>query len=213
MGAFFSLFSGSGLYIALILSLLLSGVGNPIPEDLALIMGGYFAFTDVIKFWPTLLICYGGVLLGDFILYYFGWHYGQKIITHRRLVRLLPIERVDRIRANFRKWGHWSILLARFLVGLRSATFLVSGVMRVRFRTFLFFDCVGALLSVPLFVGLGYVFGNNIDVLQRDIRRYSHWAMAIAIVLIAAWICWLWWQLRKESRAEAKERKLFSEPS
>lgn len=211
MDTFFSLFSGSGLYIALLVLLLFTGVGNPIPEDLVLITGGYFAFTGTLQLWPALLICFVGVVLGDSLLYWLGRHYGQKIITHRRLVRLLPIDRVDRIRGNFQKWGHWSILLARFLVGLRSATFLVSGVMHVRFRTFLFFDLVGAAVSVPLFVGLGFIFGNNLQGLQRDVRHFGHWAMAAAIVVIIAWVCWLWWQLRKESRAEAIEREVFAE--
>ncbi len=210
MDAFLALFSGPGLYLALPLLLLLTGVGNPVPEDLVLITGGYLAYTHVIQFWPTVGVCVLGVLAGDSMLYFFGRRYGQKIITHPRLLRLLPVERVDRIRGNFQKWGHWSILLARFLVGFRSATFLVSGVMHVRFRTFLFFDVVGALLSVPLFVGLGYLFGNNIDALQRDVRQASHWLMAMGVVLIAAWVLWLWWRFRKENRVEEQERKLFS---
>lgn len=210
MNAFFSLFSGSGLYIALLVLLLLTGVGNPVPEDLVLITGGYFAFSGTLRLWPTLVICVVGVLIGDGLLYWLGRHYGQKIIAHRRLRRLLPIDRVDRIRTNFQKWGHWTILLARFLVGLRSATFLVSGVMHVRFRTFLFFDLIGALVSVPLFVGLGYIFGNNIESLQRDISHFGHWAMAAAIVLIVAWVCWLWWQLRTESKADEQEQSVFA---
>lgn len=92
------------------------------------------------------------VLAGDLLLYYCGRRYGQQIITHKRLHRIIPPERVDRIRHNFQRRGHWAVFFARFLVGLRSPTFLVSGVMHVPFRQFLLLDGLGALISVPLAV-------------------------------------------------------------
>lgn len=195
-------FHGSGLYFALFFFLIICGVGNPVPEDVVLISGGYLAFTHLTKFWPTAIVCYFGVLGGDLLLYFFGRRYGQQIITHKRLHRLIPPERVDRIRHNFQRWGHWTVLIARFLVGLRSPTFLLSGVMHVPLRRFLLLDGLGALLSVPLFVGLGHLFGNNIDALRRDLKQLSHWGMAIGVVAIVALLSWLWWKSRKEEKEE-----------
>jgi membrane protein DedA with SNARE-associated domain len=209
MELFFSFFAGAGLYVALFILLLLCGVGNPIPEDLVLITGGYFAYTEIVHLWPTILVCYVGVVLGDVMLYYIGRRYGQKIIGHRRLARILPAERLDRIRNNFRRLGHWAIPLARFLVGLRSPTFLVSGVMHIRFRTFLILDALGALITVPLFVGLGFLFGNNIDVIKHDVRRLGHWAMAAGILLVIGYILYLWRKIRHEETAEEKEKAHF----
>lgn len=202
MDAFLSLFSGAWLYLALFLFLILCGVGNPIPEDVALITGGYLTFTGVIHFWPTVGVCIAGVLAGDCLLYFFGRKYGQMIIQHPRLTRIIPPERVDRIRINFQKRGHLTILFARFLVGLRSPTFLLSGVMHIRFRTFIFYDSIGALVSVPLFVGLGRIFGNNIEALKHDLMRIEHWVTAGAIILLVLWLFWLWWKSRKEEKEE-----------
>jgi membrane-associated protein len=213
MEAFLGSFSGLGVYVGLLLLLILCGVGNPLPEDFALITGGYLAYTEVISFWPTVIICYVGVIIGDLMLYGLGRYYGQKIIAHRWINRIIPTERVEKIRANFRRWGRWTIFLARFLVGLRSPTFLVAGVMHVRFRDFLVLDAIGALITVPLFVGLGLLFGNNIEVLRYDVRHYSHWAMAAGIILLAGWLFWVWWKVRKEDIADQKEKALFRSDS
>lgn len=202
MDAFLAHFSGAMLYVVLFFSLVVCGVGNPIPEDIMLISGGYLAFAKLTLFWPTVAICYVGVLIGDSLLYFFGYKYGQHIITHRRLHRIIPPERVERIRHNFQRWGHWTVLFARFLVGLRSPTFLVSGVMHLPFRRFLLLDGIGALISVPLFVGLGFLFGNNIDVLRHDIKRFEHWSMAAGVVCVAAYLIYLWWRSRKEEKDE-----------
>lgn len=191
---------GVMLYVVLFLALVVCGVGNPIPEDVILITGGYLAFARLTLFWPTLCVVYGGVLAGDLLLYYFGRRYGQQIIMHKRLHRIIPPERVDRIRHNFRRRGHWAVFFARFLVGLRSPTFLVSGVMHVPFRRFLLLDGLGALISVPLFVGLGFLFGGNIDVLRHDMKRFEHWSMAAGVVLVAAYLIYLWWRSRKEEK-------------
>lgn len=196
MDAILSIFHGPGLYAALFVLLLLCGVGNPIPEDLVLMTAGYLAFSGQVKLVPMLIVCYVGVICGDLLLYQLGYHYGQKIIDHPRLMRLAPPARVARIRHNFERWGKWSIGLARFLPGLRAPTFLMSGVMRIRFRTFTLLDGIGGLFSVPLFVGLGFVFGGNLDGLRHDIRHISHWIMAGGVVAILCFLAWLWLRSR-----------------
>lgn len=191
-------FTGPITYAVLLGVLILCGMGNPFPEDTALIAGGYLSYLDVINPYVTVAICYIGVLTGDVMLYWFGRRYGQHIIEHKRFLRLIPVERVDRIRQSFKRWGHWTVFFARFLIGLRTPTFIVSGVMHLPFRKFLLLDGLGALLSVPLFIGLGYLFGNNIDVLSRDVRRVEHWVMAFFVVIVACWFVVWWWRSRRE---------------
>lgn len=177
--------------------LILCGVGNPLPEDTVLIAAGYLAFTGVVNIYYILVISYIGILGGDLMLYYFGRRYGQKIIEHPKFLKLIPIKRVDQIRRGFQRWGHWMVFFARFLVGFRSPTFLLSGVMKVPFKKFLIIDIFGALISVPLLVGLGYLFGEHVDVLRHDIKRYEHWIGLVVVSLIAIFFIWRWAISRK----------------
>lgn len=185
-------------YLIIFGLLILCGMGNPVPEDTILIAAGYISQSEVIRYYYMLPICYFGVISGDCILYLFGRKYGQKVINHPKFLKLIPVKRVDKIRKGFQKRGHWMVFFARFLVGFRSPTFLVSGVMHLPLRKFLLLDCLGALISVPLFFGLGYLFSAHVDGLRRDIHRVQSWVVAITVGLVAVFFLWRWFRSRKE---------------
>lgn len=190
-------------YLLIFAFLVLCGLGNPVPEDTVLIAAGYLAYTEVVHIYLILGVSYFGVLIGDMLLYYFGHKYGQKIIEHPKFLRLIPVKRVDQIRRGFHRWGYWMVFFARFLVGFRAPTFLLSGVMNFRFRKFVMIDAIGGLISVPLFVGLGYLFGSHVEALRHDVSKIKHWVVAAVVLLIAIFFVWRWLKSRKED-AELK---------
>ena len=63
----------------------------------------------------------------------------------------------------------------RHVTGLRAATFLTAGIVRVPWRTFLFADMGAALGSVPLGFGLGYLFTSRIKAILADVHRVERW--------------------------------------
>lgn len=197
MDVFLAQFTGPMLVAVYFLFLILCGFGNPIPEDLIMITGGYFIYSGLMDPVVVFVASYVGVVCGDMILYYFGYKYGQKLIEHRWLIKLAPPSRVAAIRKYFKRWGHWTIFFARFLPGLRSPTFLLSGVMHVRFRRFALFDGLGSMVSVPLFVGLGYFFGNHIDALKRDIHAIRSGLVVASIVAVILYMLYLWYKSAK----------------
>jgi membrane protein DedA with SNARE-associated domain len=199
MDAFLAQFTGPMLVAVYFLFLILCGFGNPVPEDLIMITGGYLIYTGLLDPVVAGITSYIGVIAGDMLLYYFGHKYGQKIIEHRWLAKLAPPSRVALIRHHFKRWGHWTIFFARFLPGLRAPTFLLSGVMHVRFRTFAIFDGLGTLVSVPLFVGLGYFFGNHIETLKRDIHEIRSILVVAAIGIVIAYLIYLWYSSEKNT--------------
>lgn len=199
MDAFLAQFTGPMLIAVYFIFLILCGFGNPVPEDLIMITGGYLIYTGLLNPIVAGITSYVGVIAGDMLLYYFGWKYGQKIIEHRWLAKLAPPSRVAMIRQHFKRWGHWTIFFARFLPGLRAPTFLLSGVMHVKFRTFAIFDGLGTLVSVPLFVGLGYFFGNHIETLKRDIHEIRSILVVAAIGLVIAYLIYLWYSSEKST--------------
>lgn len=61
-------------YPALLVLLMLTGVGSPIPEDLLLLTAGYLVFSDVFA-WPSALaVSLVGVVISDVMLYSAGRH-------------------------------------------------------------------------------------------------------------------------------------------
>lgn len=193
-------------YLAVFMFLILCGAGIPIPEDTILIAAGYLAHSGVVRISVVLFVCYIGVIGGDTILYYIGRKYGQRVINNPKFLKLIPVYKVDKIRRGFHRWHHWMIFFARFLVGFRAPTFILSGVMKIPFKKFIVLDCIGGLLSVPLFVGLGYLFAEHVDSLRRDISHIQSWVIAGIILAVAIYLVWKWLRTRKE---DAEEEAIF----
>ena len=105
-----------------------------------------------------------------------------------RFVRMfLSKKRVERAEHLFHKHGGKTLFVARFLPGLRAATFFIAGTFRISYWKFLFFDGTAALISVPLIVLLAWFFADQID----QVRHWSRTAQfLLGMVVLWAVLCY-----------------------
>ena len=175
--AFFeSIFESAGYfaYLAVFFILLLCGFGLPVPEDITLVAGGVAAGLNPDRVNPHLmfLISFAGVLMGDGIMFALGRIYGERILKVAWIQRIVTPERYVAVQEAFEKYGKWVLFAARFMPGLRSPIFLIAGITRrVPVSRFLFPDGSAALLSVPIWVYLGYWGAFNREMLMVWIHR------------------------------------------
>lgn len=146
---------------------------------------GFLIAGKVVEAVPALLVVYGGLLLTDVGLFFVGKKYGRKIVTHKRFQKVISPERLAALEEKFRKYGVLVILVGRHLVGLRAQLFLSAGVMRMSFPRFLAADGVSSVVTMAIMVGAGYLGGNSLQILKKDISRIEHLAIFVAVVLIA----------------------------
>lgn len=177
-------------YAALFALLVGAGVGLPFPEELTQLTAGLLARTGRIAFWPGLAVTYAGILLGDYLLFRLGRRHGPRVLESRAIARLLTPSRRQFIEKHFSRHAFLTIMAGRHASGLRLPTFALAGMSGVSTRTFLLADALSALLSVPLVVGLGWLFAENLELARRDLREVE---IAAAVVVAAAIaITWLW---------------------
>jgi len=168
-----------GLFVLLIL-----GAFFPFPEDTTLILCGFLIATDVIKPVFALTVVYTGLLISDFALFFVGGKYGRKIVTHKRFHKIISPERLSQLENKFNKWGILSIILGRHIMGLRAQLFLTAGVMRMPPLKFLAADVISAPFTMLVMVGAGYIGGNSLKVIRKDITRIEHVAIVLVVVLL-----------------------------
>jgi membrane protein DedA with SNARE-associated domain len=190
------------------------GLGLPMPEDIALITGGYLAGLGPPKGVGSLhlmiLVGLMGILVGDSIIFRAGGHYGDKLLE-TRLGKHIPKERVSRTRALFAKHGPKMIVVARFLPGVRAVTYFVAGSSNVPYWKFLAYDGVAALVSAPLWVLLGNWAGKQHSQHARSLvfakaRHVQLYILLVAAVALVAFIVYT--QVRKRQKVAAEARKL-----
>ena len=175
-------------YLGLFLLLVLGTLGLPLPEDGILLLSGFLAAHDVIKPFPAFLVVYSGLLMTDFLLYSVGKKYGRRIVEHKRFQKILTSDRLGKLENKFKKWGALVVFFGRHLLGLRAQIFLVAGVMRMPWKKFLIVDATSALLTITLWGGLGYVGGNSIQTLKRDITNIEQIVMVVLATLVGSWL-------------------------
>ncbi|MHB1033363.1 MAG: DedA family protein [Pirellulales bacterium] len=170
-----------GSYIGIIVILLLTGMGLPIPEEIPIIAAGVLSSYGQLKPGLALASCLIGALLGDCLLYAIGYHFGHNLLKdHPWCARFLRPEREEQVEQLIRQHGLKVLFLARFLVGIRAPVYVAAGVLRVSFRRFFLVDCFCAAAVIGLFFGLSYAYGQQIAKRIRDVEL----AFTVAIVLV-----------------------------
>lgn len=169
--------------------LIACGLGFPLPEDVPLIASGYLIWEGTMEWFPALVVAMAGVLLGDTILFFVGRKIGKQLLQGDRVKTFFPPERVRRVRAYFRKYGDKLVFFARFVAGLRAIVFFMAGAMKMKYWRFIWLDGMAALISVPLwiFLGwfLGHLFGDEISKLLKSMKDIKT-AFTVVVVLIVS---------------------------
>ena len=172
-------------FIAVFCMLLLCGFGVPIPEDVILAAGGVMCGTScqgAPSVWAAFIGCgtvhlmlvtsFIGVLLGDLTMFTLGRKLGFGITRHRWFKRVLSEKRFDSLQRKVTAYGNWILFAARFTPGLRSPLLVVAGISRkVSYKKLLIIDGTAALLSIPVWISIGFVGARNSDVLTALMSR------------------------------------------
>jgi membrane protein DedA with SNARE-associated domain len=170
-------------YLGLFVLLILGTLGLPFPEDGILILSGVLTAQGLIKPFPAFLVIYSGLLITDFLLYLTGRKYGRKIVEHKRFQKILTPGRLTKLEGKFKRWDALVIFFGRHLLVLRAQIFLAAGVLNMDGNKFLIADGVSALLTITLWGGLGYVGGNQIEALKKDITNIEQIVMVVLLAM------------------------------
>lgn len=191
-------------YLGIILFLILTGFGMPLPEELAVIAAGMMSAQGVLNVYLAFAACMAGALVGDCVMYFMGYHFGHNLVReHPRFAHLLHADRQAQIEWMIRRHGLKVFLLARFLVGIRGPVYLAAGTLRVPFRLFLIADAICATLVVGLFFALSYVFADEILGWFDVIRRAEGALTVLAAVAALLAVAWYWRKHRRSSSPPA----------
>ena len=98
-----------------------------------------------------------GAILGDWISYWLGLHYGAAII------RMWPLSRapglVQKATAFFQRWGFWAVFIGRFSGPLRACVPLVAGMSRMPEALFQIANVTSAFVWAASLLWLGSISG------------------------------------------------------
>lgn len=175
------------------------GLGVPLPEDIPLLLAGYFVANGKMHLMYAAISAWLGIIGGDCILYSFGHKYGLGITKVPLIGKHVTTHRIQYAERLFQKYGIWVVAVGRLFAGIRGAMVIAAGTIRFNLAKFLIADGFAAILSGGLFMGLGYWAGKqlgDLEALCEKVGHYEHYVLGGIAVLAALVIAWAWW--RKE---------------
>ena len=176
-------------YWAVFFGVMLENAGVPVPGETILLVAGYFASTGEFHLGLVMLIAAAGAVIGDNIGFAIGHHFGRNVLLRVGRFFFLTPKRFAHMETYFERHGNKTILVARFITGLRVFAALLAGASRkMPWRVFFVFNVAGAILWSAVITTLGYLFGQSLPLLIKWVGRSGTILLISAIVIgIVAW--------------------------
>jgi len=194
---------GTQSYIIMFLVLLACGLGLPLPEDIVLVTAGILASHDITEFWITNIVCMVGVLGGDGFMFSAGRYFGPRNRETWLFKRVMSEKMDKRVEQVFARWGNKVIFMARFMPGLRAPIFMTAGTYQVAPSKFLLLDGFAALISVPGWIWIGELFGDNLELLHEKMKQFQALTIGSLVVAIVVGVVVIKIKRRNESAAQS----------
>ena len=196
-----------GGYFILFGLLFACGLGLPLPEDIPLLLGGYFvALGQMNIFWVGLL-AWLGIIGGDCCLYWLSRRYGMGITRVKFIGSHVTESRIIWAEKKFEQYGTWVVAVCRLFAGVRGAMVIAAGVVKFNFIKFVIADGVAAFFSGGLFVYLGWLAGKKfgtVGQMRESIKHYEHYVIIGLVGAAILFGVYLWFRKKRhKTLAEA----------
>lgn len=168
-----------------------SGVffGFFLPGASMLFTAGLLASKGFFDAWTLIPLVTLAAILGDSTGYWFGAKVGVRLFL-RPDSRFFKHEYLERAKDFYDKHGMRTIVLARFVPIVRTFVPIIAGIVRMRYRSFLSYNIVGALAWAGGVTFLGYYLGTKVPFI-------STYLTPIILVIIVVTTIPLLWEIRK----------------
>ncbi len=124
-----------------------------IPATVILLGLGAIIGESGIAFWPLWLAAAAGAFFGDWISYWIGWRYKDKV------AHMWPLSRnpqtLVRGQHFFERWGTPGVFIGRFFGPLRATVPLVAGICGMNIKSFQIVNLTSAMLWAFLILAPG----------------------------------------------------------
>jgi len=166
----------------------------PVPSELVMPPAGYLAFQGQMNFAAVILCGALGSLVGAYANYYASHYLGRPLIIKYGKYVLIPPDKFERVESFFLRHGEISTFIGRLLPVVRHLISIPAGLSGMNHLRFSLYTLLGAGLWCAILTGIGYVIGEN----QQLIMQYAHqalvWVVVFSITLISIYV---WWQRRR----------------
>jgi len=179
--------------------------GVSLPGGSLLFTAGLLASQGILNIFLLLATVLTAAVLGDLIGYWFGAWIGPALYR-RKDSRFFKQAHLRQASSFFEKHGARTVLLARFIPIIRTFTPIVAGIAGMKYKTFLTYNVLGAIVWGGGYTLLGYFLGEAVPSIEEYIVLI---VLGIMVVTFIPFVYHVWQEKKRGAAAKAPAAVIF----
>jgi len=168
-------------YFGIFFLMLIESSFIPFPSEIVLVPAGYLASKGDMQIPLILISSLLGSICGALINYFGALYVGRKFLLKYGKYFFISEETLNKMESFFKTHGAISTFSGRLIPGIRQLISIPAGLSKMNLKVFIFYTSLGALIWSIILVALGYIIGEN----QELIQNYLHQIVIITLIGVA----------------------------
>lgn len=195
-------------YLVVFLAIMIESMGIPFPgETMLIIASAYAARTGDLTIYWVITSAATGAIVGDNLGYWIGREGGRKLIIKYGKFVGLTDDRYQKAQEYLKRHGGKAVFFGRFVSVARTWIAVLVGAHHLNWFQFFLYNVLGGVVWATIYGTLGYVFGENLPLLERVIKDVGL-AVSVLVVLGVGLLVFL--KKRRAKKAAASNDELPS---
>ena len=169
-------------YPAAALGILIESSGIPFPGELTLVAVAAYAGTGHLNIAIVIALGALGAIVGGDLGYLIGLKGGRPFIERLLSIFRLEVGHLAQAEMFFAHHGDKTILVGRFILGLRTWASVFAGVVHMPFWKFQLYSVLGAVPWAITWGLVGYLLGNNWPLLSAVVKAVGYGGLALVVL-------------------------------
>ena len=188
-------------YMVLFVTVLAEQIGLPLPAAPFLVASGALAGIGKLNLVDIVALAAAASLVSDSLWFYLGKRRGDSIFQLLFRVSLEPDACISKTQSLYSHYGPRSLLVSKFLPGLNEIAPLTAGVFKLAPWKFAILDSTASLLWAGAYIGLGWMFRGQIEILGALLERVGVWTGIVVLAGLVVYVAMQYLQRQRIYRA------------
>jgi membrane protein DedA with SNARE-associated domain len=182
---FFSQLQPIHYMLLVLLAYFIENIFPPLPGDTMLVFtayvfGLYFSRSDFIWLYGFSVF---GAVLGFMMMVILGKRFDRQFFVEKNY-KFASSDFMIKAERYMDHYGAWMILGNRLFFGMRPVIGLVSGMSKLKWYNTLILVTISSVVFNAAFIFLGYVLGENWELIESILKKYSIFTIIALIALV-----------------------------
>lgn len=175
-------------YMGIFLLMLIESSFIPFPSEIVLVPAGYLASKGDMDISLILFASLLGSLAGALINYFGALYLGRRFLLKYGKYFFISEETLNKMEIFFKTHGAISTFTGRLIPGIRQLISIPAGLSKMNLKVFIFYTSLGALIWSIILVALGYIIGENHELIQQYLSQIVTITLVTVFIITVIYI-------------------------